>query len=72
MTVVLGCRRCRRRSTSPRVIRLKKRHVSPQRKGPSLPANSFKRKTATGEDGHLWRSVADYRGVYRWRRITKS
>lgn len=39
------------------------------RKSPALPANKYCGKTARGNDGHLWESKMNKRGVCAWKRV---
>jgi len=46
-----------------------KRHVSRERKGPRLPANSHPWEIARGADGYNWESRPDKNGVFHWKRM---
>jgi hypothetical protein len=46
-----------------------KRHFSRERKGPSLPANSYHWAIRSGNDGNQWESRPDKNNVFHWRRL---
>lgn len=61
----------RHRSTYPSkgVGSFQSRHSKSTRKGPPMPAQSHRGQRAVGNDGRMWESKPDSRGVFRWRRL---
>ena len=45
------------------------RHFKSGRKGPSLPAQSYRGAIRQGNDGNMWESRPDKNGVFHWKRV---
>jgi hypothetical protein len=39
------------------------------RPSPNFPANKCRGQSLVGQDGHMYRSKSDSRGIYRWSKI---